>query len=178
MGIGNILKDFMHKIIHPPNDSWHYTYPAICILLVVITSIFYRRILRVLQCRNLWAVLALCVCFYSASGQTWNQIRKPQKYIEGKNGENNAYFSHVYKFQFEWESYIIAATYAGVVLGMILMIEAGGGVNKERRIRNTRLRRVLTTIGLIIFCVCCSMLLDYLRKKRWHVSGIFLLHIP
>ncbi|KAI5639698.1 OST3 / OST6 family, transporter family domain-containing protein [Phthorimaea operculella] len=134
MGIGNVLKDFVHTIIHPPHESWRYTYPTIFILFGVLTTLFYRRIIRILQSRNLWAILAVCVCFYSASGQTWNQMKKPQNYIVGKNGENNAYFSNQYRRQFQWESYIIAATCI-----LFIVIENPFGTSKVYKVVDRKL---------------------------------------
>ncbi|KOB69444.1 Uncharacterized protein OBRU01_14501 [Operophtera brumata] len=112
--------------------------------------------------KQMWAVAAVFFCFAMVSGQMWNQIRGPPFFHRTKNGP--VYINGGSHGQFILESYIVAIL---IVVGMIVMIEAAGGVrgSEARSQADGKKRRFQTVVGLVLVCVFFSLLLSVFRAK-------------
>ena len=114
----------------------------------------------------MWAVCAVFFCFAFVSGQMWNHIRGPPFFHRTKNGP--VYINGGSHGQFVLESYIVAVLNGAVVVGMILMIEAAGGVKNTEVVRSQaegKRRRFQSVVGLVLVCVFFSLLLSVFRAK-------------
>ncbi|XP_059060079.1 tumor suppressor candidate 3 [Achroia grisella] len=157
--------DVQIRVFRPPNYSGA---AAFAMLFALIAGFLYlrRNNLEFLYNKQMWAVAAVFFCFAMVSGQMWNQIRGPPFYHRTKNGP--VYINGGSHGQFILESYIVAILNCAVVIGMILMIEAAGGVNNAELLRTPaegRKRRVQSIVGLVLVCVFFSLLLSVFRAK-------------
>ncbi|KAJ2950811.1 hypothetical protein O0L34_g9081 [Tuta absoluta] len=155
--------DVQIRVFRPPNYSGVL---AFTLLFALIAGFLYlrRNNLEFLYNKEMWATLALGFCFMMVSGQMWNQIRGPPFFHRTKNGP--VYINGGSHGQFVLESYIVAALNAAVVVGMVIIIEAAGGVqNKESRPQEGKRRRFQSVVGLVLVCVFFSLLLSVFRTK-------------
>ncbi|XP_045459794.1 tumor suppressor candidate 3 isoform X2 [Melitaea cinxia] len=156
--------DIQIRVFRPPNYSGVI---LIAMLLVLITGFLYlrRNNLDFLYNKQMWAVIAIFFCFSMVSGQMWNQIRGPPFFHRTKNGP--VYINGGSHGQFVLESYIVAALNGAVVVGMIFMIEAAGGVKGTdiHRAQEGKRRRFQFVVGLVLVCVFFSLLLSIFRSK-------------
>ncbi|OWR48077.1 putative Tumor suppressor candidate [Danaus plexippus plexippus] len=155
--------DVQIRIFRPPN----YSGVAVFLVLFIFIAIFLyvrRNNLEFLYNKQMWAIIAVFICFAMVSGQMWNQIRGPPFFHRTKNGP--VYINGGSHGQFVLESYIVAMLNCAVVVGMILMIEAAGGVNgKDVRAQEGKRRRFYSVVGLVLVCVFFSLLLSVFRAK-------------
>ncbi|CAH2063825.1 unnamed protein product, partial [Iphiclides podalirius] len=158
--------DVQIRLFRPPNYSGAL---VTCTMVLLSIGFLYlrRNNLEFLQNKQMWAGFALFFCFTMVSGQMWNQIRGPPFYHRSKNGP--VYINGSSHGQFVLESYLVAALNALVVLGMIFMIEAAGGVknveDSSRAPTEGKKRRFQAVVGLVLLCVFFSALLSVFRAK-------------
>ncbi|XP_013141564.1 PREDICTED: tumor suppressor candidate 3 [Papilio polytes] len=157
--------DVQIRVFRPPNYSGVV---AVGMLFALVAGFLYlrRNNLEFLYNKQMWAGAALVFCFTMVSGQMWNQIRGPPFYQRSKNGP--VYINGGSHGQFVLESYIVAALNCAVVVGMIAMIEAAGGVKNPDLVRTLvdgKKRRFQSVVGLILVCVFFSLLLSVFRAK-------------
>ncbi|XP_038213074.1 tumor suppressor candidate 3 [Zerene cesonia] len=160
----NDRTDVQIRVFRPPNYSGAV---AFSLLFVLVAAFLYlrRNNLEFLYNKQMWAVSALFFCFAMVSGQMWNQIRGPPFFHKTKTGP--VYINSGSHGQFVLESYIVAALNAAVVVGMILMIEAAGGVKgtEVKSPQEGKKRRFQSVVGLVLLCVFFSLLLSIFRSK-------------
>ncbi|CAK1578008.1 unnamed protein product [Parnassius mnemosyne] len=157
--------DIQIRVFRPPNYSGAFAFSTLVILAGVFLYI-RRKNLEFLYNKQMWAVAAVFFCFTMVSGQMWNQIRGPPFYHRSKNGP--VYINGGSHGQFVLESYIVAILNGAVVVGMILMIEAAGGVRSTDIARTTvegKRRRFQSVVGLVLVCAFFSLLLSVFRAK-------------
>ncbi|XP_049865360.1 tumor suppressor candidate 3 [Pectinophora gossypiella] len=155
--------DVQIRVFRPPNYSGAV---ALAMLFALVAGFLYlrRNNLEFLYNKEMWATLAVIFCFTMISGQMWNQIRGPPFFHRTKNGP--VYINGGSHGQFVLESYIVAILNGAVAVGVILMIEAAGGVkNKEVRAQEGKRRRFQSVVGLVLVCVFFSLLLSVFRAK-------------
>ncbi|CAB3220804.1 unnamed protein product [Arctia plantaginis] len=152
------------RIFRPPNYSGAV---AFSMLFILVAGFLYlrRNNLEFLYNKQMWAVGAVFFCFAMVSGQMWNQIRGPPFFHRTKNGP--VYINGGSHGQFVLESYIVAILNGAVVVGMILMIEAAGGIKSDvvRAPSEGKRRRFQSVVGLVLVCVFFSLLLSVFRAK-------------
>lgn len=96
---------FQIRIFRPPN----YSGVAVFLVLFIFIAIFLyvrRNNLEFLYNKQMWAIIAVFICFAMVSGQMWNQIRGPPFFHRTKNGP--VYINGGSHGQFVLESYIVA----------------------------------------------------------------------
>ncbi|KAJ8724766.1 hypothetical protein PYW07_015724 [Mythimna separata] len=157
--------DVQVRVFRPPNYSG---FVAFSMLFILVAGFLYlrRNNLEFLYNKQMWAVCAVFFCFALVSGQMWNHIRGPPFFHRTKNGP--VYINGGSHGQFILESYIVAVLNGAVVVGMILMIEAAGGVKNTEVVRSQaegKRRRFQSIVGLILVCVFFSLLLSVFRAK-------------
>ncbi|XP_045763044.1 tumor suppressor candidate 3 [Maniola jurtina] len=156
--------DVQVRVFRPPNYSGAV---AFSMLFILVGGFLYlrRNNLEFLYNKQMWAVAAVFFCFAMVSGQMWNQIRGPPFFHRSKNGP--VYINGGSHGQFVLESYIVAILNCAVVVGMILMIEAAGGVKgtDSQRPQEGKRRRFQSVVGLVLVCVFFSLLLSVFRAK-------------
>ncbi|XP_014257115.1 tumor suppressor candidate 3 [Cimex lectularius] len=150
--------DIQIRVFRPPNYSGTL---ALVMLAVLVAGFLYmrRNNLEFLYNKNLWGICALFFCFAMVSGQMWNHIRGPPFVHHTHNG-GVAYIHGSSQGQFVLESYIIIILNAAIVIGMIMMTDAGA-----RKDGDVRLRQILTVVGLVITTVFFSIILSVFRSK-------------
>lgn len=157
--------DVQIKVFRPPNYSSVIT--LITFFSIMGGFIYLKRNnLQFLYNRKMWAAASIVFCFIMVSGQMWNQIRGPPLYHKSKNGP--VYINGGSHGQFVLESYFIAALIGAVVIGMILMIESGGGVKTAdgpSQKSDSKKNRLQSVLGLILTCVFFSLILSVFRMK-------------
>ncbi|KAF9813148.1 hypothetical protein SFRURICE_015637 [Spodoptera frugiperda] len=152
--------DVQIRVFRPPNYSGAV---AFSMLFILVAGFLYlrRNNLEFLYNKQMWAVCAVFFCFAFVSGQMWNHIRGPPFFHRTKNGP--VYINGGSHGQFVLESYIVAVLNGAVVVGMILMIEAAGGVKNTEVVRSQaegKRRRFQSVVGLVLVCVFFSLLLS------------------
>ncbi|CAH0717474.1 unnamed protein product, partial [Brenthis ino] len=156
--------DVQIVVLRPPNYSGAV---AFSMLFILVAGFLYlrRNNLEFLYNKQLWAIGAVFFCFAMVSGQMWNQIRGPPFFHRTKNGP--VYINGGSHGQFVLESYIVAILNGAVVVGMILMIEAAGGVKGTdiQRAQEGKRRRFQSVVGLVLVSVFFSLLLSVFRAK-------------
>ncbi|XP_072941518.1 dolichyl-diphosphooligosaccharide--protein glycosyltransferase subunit TUSC3 [Epargyreus clarus] len=152
------------RVFRPPNYGAAI---AVGTVIILVGGLLYlrRNNLEFLQNKQMWAIGAVFFCFAMVSGQMWNQIRGPPFFHRSKNGP--VYINGGSHGQFVLESYIVAILNGAVVVGMILMIEAAGGVknSEARHDHDGKRRRFQSVVGLVLVCVFFSLLLSVFRAK-------------
>lgn len=148
--------DVQIRIFRPPNYSGTI---AILMLGSLIAGFLYmrRNNLEFLFNKRMWGVLALIFCFTMISGQMWNHIRGPPLMHRGANG-GIAYIHGSSQAQLVIETYIIMFLNAMIVLGMILLTEAGQQTDQRKG-------RIMAIVGLILVAVFFSVILSVFRSK-------------
>lgn len=110
------------------------------------------------------AAAASGFCCLMTAGEMWNRIRRASFFVDVNNAGKQVFV----------ETYLVAIMYGAVVVGMILIIEARGGVPRARRPCRPRLRcgmtpppqtdmRLLSGLGLV--CVFFSAVLSLYRSR-------------
>lgn len=148
--------DIQIRVFRPPNYSGTLALVMLCVL--VAGFLYMRRNnLDFLYNKSLWAVCAVFFCFAMVSGQMWNHIRGPPFVHHTHNGV--AYIHGSSQGQFVLESYIIIVLNAAIVIGMIMMTDAGS------RKGDVRMRQIMSIVGLVIVHVFFSIILSIFRSK-------------
>ncbi|XP_014278780.1 tumor suppressor candidate 3 [Halyomorpha halys] len=148
--------DIQIRVFRPPNYSGTL---AMIMLFILVAGFLYmrRNNLDFLYNKSLWGVCAVFFCFAMVSGQMWNHIRGPPFVHHSHNGV--AYIHGSSQGQFVLESYIVIVLNAAIVIGMIMMTDAGS------RKGDVRMRQILATVGLVIVNVFFSIILSIFRSK-------------
>lgn len=157
--IANWIKDRTEvniRVFRPPN--YQGTILFVTIIAMVAGILYLRRDnLEFLKNKTAWATMALLFVFIMISGQMWNHIRGPPFVQRTQKGVSYIHGSQ--QGQFVAETYMIAALYGVIVLGMIMVTEAAegkGGVGK---------RKMFAIIGLALVAFFFSLLLSIFRSK-------------
>jgi len=148
--------DVQIRVFRPPNYSGTV---AVLMLFCLVGGFLYlrRNNLDFLFNKQLWGILALLFCFAMISGQMWNHIRGPPLVHKGANG-GIAYIHGSSQGQLVIETYIVMFLNAMIVLGMILLTEAGCQTDLRKG-------RFMAIIGLILVAVFFSLILSVFRSK-------------
>ncbi|VDD93355.1 unnamed protein product [Enterobius vermicularis] len=157
------------RVLRPPN----YTGPALMILFgMLITGILYMRRdnLEFLFNRTGWAVVCLCIVFAFMSGQMWNHIRGPPFVMTNPHTRATSFIHGSAQYQLVAETYFVAALYAAVTVGFILMNDSADGKGDLGR------RKVMVFVGLGFVVVFFSLLLSVFRSKYHGYPYSFLFH--
>merc|ERR1712029_32219 len=144
------------RIFRPPNYQGTILFVT---TMVMLAGLLYLRRdnLDFLKNKTAWASMALVFVFIMISGQVWNRIRGPPFVQRTQKGVSYIHGSQ--QGQFVAETYMIAALYGVIVLGMIMLTEAAeskGGVGK---------RRIFAIVGLALVAFFFSLLLSIFRSK-------------
>jgi len=148
--------DIQIRVFRPPNYSGTV---ALVVLFALVAGFLYlrRNNLDFLYNKNMWATGALFFCFTMVSGQMWNHIRGPPFVHKNQNGQV-AYIHGSSQGQFVLETYIIMILNGAIVLGMILLTEAGKKGDPKKK-------KILAVTGLILVSVFFSLILSVFRSK-------------
>merc|ERR1712012_518186 len=146
--IANFIKDRTEvniRVFRPPNYQGAILY-------------LRRDNLEFLRNKTAWAMVCLVFVFIMISGQMWNHIRGPPFVQRTQKGVSYIHGSQ--QGQFVAETYFIAALYATIVFGMIMMTEAAEG-----KAGNVGKRRIFVIIGLALVSFFFSLLISIFRSK-------------
>ncbi|XP_035907386.1 tumor suppressor candidate 3 [Anopheles stephensi] len=148
--------DIQIRIFRPPNYS---ATVAILMLTLFVGGFLYlrRNNLDFLYNKQMWALVAVVFCFAMVSGQMWNHIRSPPFVHKSQNG-GIAYIHGSSQGQLVIETYIVMFLNAMIVLGMVLLTEAGWQ-NDHRK------SKVTAIVGLFLVVVFFSLILSIFRSK-------------
>lgn len=144
-------------MFRPPNYSGTL---ALIVLFGLVAGFLYlrRNNLEFLYNKTMWATGSLFFCFTMVSGQMWNHIRGPPFVQKGQRGQI-AYIHGSSQGQFVLETYIVMVLNAAIVLGVILLTEAGAKKGEAKK------RKLFAIAGLILLSVFFSLLLSIFRTK-------------
>jgi len=148
--------DIQIRVFRPPNYSGTI---AVLMLGSLVGGFLYlrRNNLDFLFNKRMWGVLAVSFCFAMISGQMWNHIRGPPLLHKSSNG-GVAYIHGSSQGQLVIETYIVMFLNAMIVLGMILLTEAGQQVDLRKG-------RFMAIIGLVLVAIFFSLILSVFRSK-------------
>jgi len=168
------------QIMRPPN----YSATILVILLfgfIAILLYVRRNNLEFLYNKKAWGIGAICIILTMTSGQMWNHIRGPPMLHRNPQTGQVAYIHGSSQAQFVVETYLVALINCAVVVGMIILIEAGTPEEKnekEKKHSNSSSssssnnngdasgkKRVQAFIGLAIMAVFFSLILSIFRSK-------------
>ncbi|KAI0213706.1 Tumor suppressor candidate 3 [Lamellibrachia satsuma] len=150
--------DVFVRVFRPPNYSGTL---AVALLFSLIGGLLYmkRNNLEFLYNKTSWAVGALSVVFAMTSGQMWNHIRGPPFMHKNPQTGQVHYIHGGSQGQFIVETYIVIFLNAAIVIGFILLNEAGkmkGDASKKR---------IVALVGLGCVAFFFSLLLSVFRAK-------------
>jgi len=158
--IANFIKDRTEvniRVFRPPN--YQGTILFVTIMAMGAAILYLRRDnLEFLRNKTAWAMVCLVFVFIMISGQMWNHIRGPPFVQRTQKGVSYIHGSQ--QGQFVAETYFIAALYATIVFGMIMMTEAAEG-----KAGNVGKRRIFAIIGLALVSFFFSLLISIFRSK-------------
>ncbi|XP_026326393.1 tumor suppressor candidate 3-like [Hyposmocoma kahamanoa] len=172
--IGDIVVYLGRTIQH----NYNYAVALITIFAIITGYFHYRKNSFAVFIKQTLATLVILYCSYLVSAPVWNNMRRPPFYQMTVNGRN--YIYNRSRAQYVAESYVVAIANAAVTVGMILVIEGGGGVRviepptQPPQAGKKWLRRLQSCIGLLLICVFFSLLLSMLKFKRNHYPYNFL----
>lgn len=146
------------RVFRPPNYTGTV---GICLLTTLVGGLFYlrRNNLEFLYNKTAWGLLALMFVFAMCSGQMWNHIRGPPFGHRSNQGGGFSFIHGSSQGQFVLETYFVMILYAAIVLGMILMTEAGEGKGDLGK------RKIFAVIGLSLVALFFSLILSIFRSK-------------
>ncbi|CAJ0580821.1 unnamed protein product, partial [Mesorhabditis spiculigera] len=170
------------RVLRPPN----YAAPVVVLLLIMlILGLLYmkRNNLEFLYNRNSWGLFCLCIVFIFMSGQMWNHIRGPPLIMTNPNTRETSFIHGSTQFQLVAETYIVAALYAAITAGFILMADAIDSKPKKDTDGKSRGKdkttsifppNVVVYVGLGMVAVFFSLLLSIFRSKYQGYPYLFL----
>lgn len=103
--------------------------------------------------RHIWAMTAVVYCGLLTSGQIYNHILQPPIIDLSEEGDGN--------ITYQIESYAAALIVISTSIGMIILIEGRGGVEKNK----LRINDSACVVGLILVVFCFSIYLYMLKRK-------------
>lgn len=148
--------DIQIRIFRPPNYS---ATVAILMLTAFVGSFLYlrRNNLDFLYNKQMWGFLAVIFCLAMVSGQMWNHIRSPPFVHKSQNG-GIAYIHGSSQGQLVIETYIVMFLNAMIVVGMVLLTEAGWQTDARKG-------KITAIVGLVLVAVFFSFILSIFRSK-------------
>jgi len=162
------------RIFRPPNYS--ATVLIVLLFLVVGVMLYVRRNnLEFLYNKRGWGITAICIMLAMTSGQMWNHIRGPPFMHRNPQTGQVAYIHGSSQAQFVVETYLVMLMNGAVVVGMILLIEAGTPDEKgeKKAVQSnsnasgeaTGKKRIQALIGLAVMAIFFSLVLSVFRSK-------------
>jgi oligosaccharyltransferase complex subunit gamma len=113
---------------------------------------------------NTWCSFAILFVLFMISGQMWNHIRGPPFVYYTQSG-GVAYVHDSSQGQFVSETYFVMIMYGLVVLGVILLCEAGSVSEDKINGPGPGLRRIQAFFGLGLLIFFFSLILSMFRSK-------------
>jgi len=155
------------RVFRPPNYTGTM---ALLILFGLVGGLVYlrRNNLEFLFNKTTWCMLAIFFVLSMLSGQMWNHIRGPPFVHKSQSG-GVAYIHGSSQAQFVLETYFVMGIYGLVVLGMILLCEAGD----EKA--DPGLRRIQAIAGLALTMFFYSLILSIFKSKAGGYPYSFLI---
>ena len=159
--------DMNIRLFRPPNYTGTM---ALLILITLVGGLVYlrRNNLEFLFNKNTWSMLAMFFVLSMVSGQMWNHIRGPP-FVHKMPQGGVSYIHGSSQSQFVMETYFVMALYGLVVVGMVLLCEAGDEKAEPG------LRRMQAVAGLGITCLFYSLVLSIFRSKAGGYPYSFLI---
>jgi len=145
------------RIFRPPN------YTGTMLLLTLFGMVGFlvylrRNNLEFLLNKNTWCVLAVFFVLSMISGQMWNHIRGPP-FVHNSLSGGVSYIHTSSQGQFVLETYFVMGMYGMIVMGVILLCEAG-----DEKV-DPGLRRIQAVAGLCFLAFFYSLVLSVFRGK-------------
>jgi len=145
------------RVFRPPNYTG--TMALLTLFGLVGILVYLRRNnLEFLLNKNTWSILAMFFVLSMVSGQMWNHIRGPP-FVHNSQSGGVAYIHGSSQGQFVLETYFVMGMYGMIVLGVILLCEAG-----EEKV-DPGFRRIQAIAGLCLLAFFYSLLLSVFRSK-------------
>jgi len=159
--------DMNIRVFRPPNYTGTM---ALLILIALVGGLVYlrRNNLEFLFNKNTWSMLAMFFVLSMLSGQMWNHIRGPPFVHKSQSG-GVAYIHGSSQSQFVLETYFVMGLYGLIVLGMVLLCEAGDEKAEPG------LRRIQAVAGLALTIFFYSIVLSIFRSKAGGYPYSFLI---
>jgi len=159
--------DMNIRLFRPPNYTGTM---ALLILITLVGGLVYlrRNNLEFLFNKNTWSMLAMFFVLSMVSGQMWNHIRGPP-FVHKLPQGGVSYIHGSSQSQFVMETYFVMGLYGLVVVGMVLLCEAGDEKAEPG------LRRMQAVAGLGITVLFYSLVLSIFRSKAGGYPYSFLI---
>ena len=162
----NERTDMTVRVFRPPN--YFGTITLLVVGMVVGSLIYMRRSnLEFLFNKTSWGIASLAIMFVMISGQMWNHIRGAPFMHRNQHGQVS-YIHGSSQGQFVVETYLVLSLNAAVVIGMILLNEAGKWKDGQKK-------RTMALIGIGLVAFFFSVLLSVFRAKYSGYPYSFLL---
>ncbi|CAG0891504.1 unnamed protein product [Cyprideis torosa] len=147
--------DINIRVFRPPNYSGTI---AVLALAIFAGAVVYlrRNSLDFLKNKTMWAIFCLCFVFAMISGQMWNHIRGPPFLHKSQNGVGYIHGSS--QGQFIFETYLVIIMYGCISLGIILLVEAGDGLEAVEG--GVGKRKIMAIVGISLVAFFFSLLLS------------------
>lgn len=154
--------DLYIRVFRPPN------YFGTMVLLTMFGAIgilvyLRRNNLEFLMNPNTWCAISILFVLFMVSGQMWNHIRGPP-FVHYTQSGGVTYVHNSSQGQFVSETYFVMTLYGLVVLGVILMCEAGNQPD-EKTGPGPGFRRIQAAFGLGLLVFFFSLILSMFRSK-------------
>ena len=155
------------RVFRPPSYTGTVT---LLMLISVVGSLVYlrRNNLEFIFNKTTWCMLSIFFVLFMLSGQMWNHIRGPP-FVHKTSAGSVAYIHGSSQAQFVMETYFIMGLYGLVVLGVILLCEAGD------QKADPGLRRIEAVVGLALAMFFYSVILSIFRSKAGGYPYSFLI---
>jgi len=155
------------RVFRPPNYTGTM---ALLILFALVGGLVYlrRNNLEFLFNRSTWCMLAVFFVLSMLSGQMWNHIRGPP-FVHKTPAGGVAYIHGSSQAQFVMETYFVMGIYGLVVLGVVLLCEAGDQKAEPG------MRRIQAIAGLALTVFFYSLMLSIFRSKAGGYPYSFLI---
>jgi len=145
------------RVFRPPNYTGTM---ALLTLFGMVGFLVYlrRNNLEFLLNKNTWCIFAMFFVLSMVSGQMWNHIRGPP-FVHNSQSGGVAYIHGSSQGQFVLETYFVMGMYGMIVMGVILLCEAG-----DEKV-DPGFRRIQAVAGLCMLAFFYSLLLSVFRSK-------------
>eukprot|EP00088_Acartia_fossae_P004919 TRINITY_DN12144_c0_g3_i1.p1 TRINITY_DN12144_c0_g3~~TRINITY_DN12144_c0_g3_i1.p1 ORF type:complete len:336 (-),score=32.97 TRINITY_DN12144_c0_g3_i1:251-1258(-) len=154
--------DLYIRVFRAPNHA------STMILLTIIgatgiLAFIKRNNLDFLANSNTWCALSILFVLFMISGQMWNHIRGPP-FVHYTQSGGITYVHNSSQGQFVSETYFVMILYGLVILGVILLCEAGT-VTDDKSGPGPGFRRIQAAFGLGLLIFFFSLILSMFRSK-------------
>jgi len=148
------------RVFRPPNYTG--TMALLSLFGMVGFLVYLRRNnLEFLLNKNTWCVVAMFFVLSMISGQMWNHIRGPP-FVHNSQSGGVAYIHGSSQGQFVLETYFVMGMYGMIVMGVILLCEAG-----DEKV-DPGFRRIQAVAGMCLVAFFYSLVLSVFRKLVRH----------